>query len=330
VSRSIAPMSAVVTGAAGFIGSHLAERLLDDGIEVRAVDRLSDYYDVELKRANLALLESRPGFTFTEGDLNQIDLASLLDGAEVVFHLAAQPGVRASWGREFEIYLADNLLATQRLLEESRNHELRRFVFASSSSIYGDAERFPTKETDSPAPVSPYGVTKLAAEHLGRQYFKGFGVPTVALRYFTIFGPRQRPDMAFNRFIGAGLDGEPITVFGDGLQERDFTYVGDAVDATVAAGERGEPGRAYNVAGGNAATVADVIEILGGLLGGDLAVDHQPAVIGDARKTGADTTSAREDLGYNPAVSLEEGLSRQVDAERERRSDTAVSGKSSD
>jgi UDP-glucuronate 4-epimerase len=325
-SRSIARVSALVTGAAGFIGSHLTERLIDDGVEVRGVDRLWDYYDVELKRANLALLESRSGFTFTEGDLNQLDLGSLLDGVEVVFHLAAQPGVRASWGREFEIYLSDNLLATQRLLEESRHHELRRFVFASSSSIYGDAEHFPTKETDTPGPVSPYGVTKLAAEHLGRQYFRGFGVPTVALRYFTIFGPRQRPDMAFNRFIRAGLDGEAIEVFGDGLQERDFTYVRDAVEATVAAGDRGAPGAAYNVAGGNAATVAEVIETLGRLLGGELAVDHQPAVIGDARKTGADTSRAREDLGYRPSVPLEEGLRRQLEAERERRASATASG----
>jgi UDP-glucuronate 4-epimerase len=328
-SRSIAPVSALVTGAAGFIGSHLSERLLDDGVEVHGVDRFSDYYDVALKRANLSLLESRPGFSFTEGDLNELDLAQLLDGVDVVFHLAAQPGVRASWGREFEIYLRDNLLATQRLLEESRSHELRRFVFASSSSIYGDAEHFPTKETDAPGPVSPYGVTKLAAEHLGRQYFKGFGVPTVALRYFTIFGPRQRPDMAFNRFINAGLDGEPIAVFGDGLQERDFTYVSDAVAATIAAGELGTPGGAYNIAGGNAATVAGVIEILGRLLGAELAVDHQQAVTGDARKTGADTSRAREDLGYSPEVPLEEGLRRQIEAERTRR-EASVSGKSSE
>jgi UDP-glucuronate 4-epimerase len=317
-------MSALVTGAAGFIGSHLTERLLADGVEVRGVDRLSDYYDVSLKRANLASLESNDGFEFTEGDLTQVDLGPLLDGVDVVFHLAAQPGVRASWGREFEIYLSDNLLATQRLLEECRQRELRRFVFASSSSIYGDAERFPTKESDPPAPVSPYGVTKLAGEHLLRQYFRGFGVPAVALRYFTIFGPRQRPDMAFNRFIRAGLDGESIAVFGDGLQERDFTFVSDAVAATIAAGDRGVPGSAYNVAGGNAATVAGVIEMLGELLGSELAVDHQPAVIGDARKTGADTTRAREDLAYDPEVTLEEGLRRQVEAERERRTATAA------
>jgi UDP-glucose 4-epimerase len=312
-------VSALVTGAAGFIGSHLAERLLEDGVEVRAVDRFSDYYDVRLKRANLAKIEAHPALTFVEGDLTQLDLGSLLDGVDVVFHLAAQPGVRASWGREFEVYLSDNLLATQRLLENCRDRDLRRFVFASSSSIYGDAERFPTKEDDPASPVSPYGVTKLAGENLLRQYFRGFGVPTVALRYFTIFGPRQRPDMAFNRFIRAGLDGEAIQVFGDGLQERDFTFVSDAVAATIAAGDHGAPGAAYNIAGGNQATVADVIEKLGQLIGTEIAVNHEAAVVGDARKTGADTSSARGDLGYDPEVPLEEGLRRQIEAERERR-----------
>jgi UDP-glucuronate 4-epimerase len=312
-------MRALVTGAAGFIGSHLSERLLEDGAEVRGVDRFSDYYDPVLKRRNLAALEGQAGFGFTEGDLSRLELGSLLDGVDVIFHLAAQPGVRSSWGREFEIYLRDNLLATQRLLEAAHEVELRRFVFASSSSIYGDAQRFPTQESDPPAPVSPYGVTKLAGEQLCRLYLKSFGVPTVALRYFTIFGPRQRPDMAFNRFIRAGLDGEAIQIYGDGLQERDFTYVADAVAATVAAADGGVPGEAYNIAGGNSATVADVVEMLGRLIGGELATEHLPAVAGDARKTGADTAAAREDLGYSPAVPLEEGLHRQLEAERELR-----------
>jgi nucleoside-diphosphate-sugar epimerase len=320
-------VSALVTGAAGFIGSHLAERLLADGTDLLAVDRLSDYYDVRLKRANLDALESHPGFTFVEGDLNRLDLDPLLDGVDVVFHLAAQPGVRASWGTEFQIYLDDNVLATQRLLEAARERELRRFVFASSSSIYGDAERFPTRESDTPSPVSPYGVTKLAGEQLCRLYFKGWGVPTVVLRYFTIFGPRQRPDMAFNRFIGAALDGEAIEVFGDGLQERDCTYVGDAVAATAAAGERGVPGQVYNVAGGNSATVADVIAILGRLLEREPTVEHRPAVVGDARRTGADTGKAREHLGYSPRTSLEEGLNSQLSSERARRGAREVGGR---
>ena len=307
-----------MTGAAGFIGSHLCERLLRDGAEIQAVDRLSDYYDPELKLANLAAVEGEAGFTFAEGNLNELDLESLMAGIDVVFHLAAQPGVRASWGQNFDLYLSDNVLATQRLLEASRGCRLRRFVFASSSSIYGEAERLPVTESNTPAPISPYGSTKLAGEHLCRQYFRGFAVPTVALRYFTIFGPRQRPDMAFSRFVRSGLAGEPIEVFGDGLQERDFTYVADAVDATVAAGEGGTPGAAYNVAGGDWATVAEVIETLGRLLGRDLAIDHRPVVAGDVRKTRADTTSAREDLGYRPGVSLEEGLQQQIEAALER------------
>jgi nucleoside-diphosphate-sugar epimerase len=318
-------MRALVTGAAGFIGSHLSERLLSDGAEVHGVDRLSDYYDPALKRANLTPLLDHDRFELTEGNVNDLDLAKLLDGADVVYHLAAQPGVRVSWGREFSLYGEDNVLATQRLLEAAKELDLQRFVIASSSSIYGDAEHFPTSEDEKPAPVSPYGVTKLAAEHLCELYFKGFGVPTVRLRYFTIFGPRQRPDMAFNRFINKALDGSPIEVFGDGGQERDFTYVADAVEATVAAGARGTSGGVYNVAGGNHATVAEVIETLGGLLGSPPAVENLPAVVGDARKTGADTSRAREELGYAPQTSLEEGLSNQLESERERRNTGAVS-----
>jgi UDP-glucuronate 4-epimerase len=310
------PVRALVTGAAGFLGSHLCERLLGGGAEVLGIDRLSDYYDPELKLRNLACLEGDDGFHFVDGDLNELDLESRMEGVDAVFHLAAQPGVRASWGREFEVYLSDNVLATQRLLEASRDRSLRRFVFASSSSVYGEAERFPVQETDSTDPVSPYGVTKLAGEHLCRQYFRGFGVPTVALRYFTIFGPRQRPDMAFNRFIRAGLAGEPLTVFGDARQERDFTYVADAVDATLAACERGTPGSTYNVAGGNTATIAEVIGMLADLLGTQLIIDLTGRVTGDARKTSADTDRARLDLGYRPEISLEEGLRVQIESER--------------
>ena len=318
-------MRALITGAAGFIGSHLSEALLAEGAAVRGVDRFSNYYDPALKRANLAPLLDVKDFEFAEGSLNELAPDELLSGIDVVFHLAGQPGVRVSWGQEFRLYLDDNVLSTQRLLEAARGASLKRFVLASSSSIYGDAERFPTRESDTPAPVSPYGVTKLAAEHLCNLYFRGFGVPTVALRYFTIFGPRQRPDMAFARFIGAGLTGSPIEIFGDGGQQRDFTYVGDAVTATLAAGERGVPGSVYNIAGGNHATVAEVIRTLGRLIGHELAVEHLPAVVGDARKTGADIHRARADLGYAPRTSLVEGLSLQLDAERRKLDLDAVS-----
>lgn len=312
-------MRALLTGTAGFIGSRLAELLLDAGAQVRGVDRLSPYYDPALKRGNLAAIEGAEGFELIEGNLTELDAGALLEGVDVVFHLAGQPGVRASWGIEFQVYLDDNVLATQRLLEAARDANLERFVLASSSSIYGNAEGFPTSEDVKPAPVSPYGVTKVAAEHLCGLYRANFDVPTVALRYFTVFGPRQRPDMAFNRFIRAALDGEPISVFGDGLQERDFTYVDDAVAATIAAGERGRVGAVYNIAGGNSATVLDVIEAIGEIAGTPPEVAHEGRMAGDARKTGADTSAARADLGYAPAVSLREGLERQFEAERARR-----------
>jgi UDP-glucuronate 4-epimerase len=319
-------MTALVTGVAGFIGSHLAESLLADGVGVRGVDRFSDYYDPALKRDHLASLTGREGFELVDGDLNALSPDELLDGVDVIYHLAGQPGVRVSWGSEFEIYTRDNVLSTQRLLEACRDRPIEKFVLASSSSIYGNAESFPTTEVATPAPVSPYGLTKLAAEHLCRLYHGGFGIPTVALRYFTIFGPRQRPDMAFTRFIGAGLTGGTIEIFGDGQQERDFTYVADAVAATVASGSVGRPGTVYNVAGGNHATVAQVLELLGEILGEQLDVTHKEAVIGDARKTGADTTRAREQLGYEPRTSLREGLARQVEEQRAALAQSGGSG----
>ncbi len=312
-------MTVLVTGAAGFVGSHLAERLVEDGVSVRGIDRMADFYDPARKRENIADLLLGADFEFVEEDLNAVDLDALLEDVEVVYHLAGQAGVRTSWGTEFATYLDDNVLATQRLLEASRERDLRRFVYASSSSIYGDAEHFPTKESETPAPISPYGMSKLAGEHLGRLYFRAFGVPVVSLRYFTVFGPRQRPDMAFSRFIGAALEDRPIKVFGDGMQERDFTYVGDIVEATMAAGSRGEPGAVYNIAGGNHSTVAGVIEALERLTGRTLEIERSDAAVGDARRTGADIARAREDLGYDPAVSLETGIARQLEAERGRR-----------
>lgn len=305
-------MKALLTGAAGFIGSHLTERLLGEGNVVVGVDALTDYYDPQRKRANLAAIEA-DGFEFVEGDLNQLDLDPLLQGVDVVFHLAGQPGVRSSWGTTFSTYLDQNVLATQRLLEACRRASIEKFVYASSSSIYGDAERFPTQEGDLPAPISPYGVTKLAGEHLSRLYFRVHGLPTVALRYFTIYGPRQRPDMAFCRFIDAALEGRPLGVFGDGEQVRDFTYVGDIVTATIAASQRGHDGTSYNIAGGTQTSVREVIEVIGELTERDIQVDHSEAMPGDARRTGADTSRAREDLGYEPSVDLRGGLARQVE-----------------
>jgi UDP-glucose 4-epimerase len=307
-------MPVLITGVAGFIGSHPAERLIDSGESVVGIDSFTSYYDPVVKRRNLERLTGADSFRMVEGSLREVDLADLVAGMDVVYHLAAQPGVRRSWGREFEIYLEENLLAMQLLLEAVRDARVDRFVFASSSSIYGDAERMPTHESDSPRPVSPYGVTKLAGEHLCHLYFSRFDVPTVLLRYFTVFGPRQRPDMAFTRFIRAATEGTEIEVFGDGLQSRDFTYVDDAVGATIAAAEKGRPGEAYNVAGGAQATVLEVIELLRELLGRDVPVRHLPPVPGDARHTGGDIQRARDDLGYAPRTGLREGLSQQIAA----------------
>jgi nucleoside-diphosphate-sugar epimerase len=306
----------LVTGAAGFVGSHLVEMLVEGDHEVIGVDSFTEYYSASRKRANLAGIPEGSSFTLVEQDLNELDLDRLVEGVGVIYHLAGQPGVRASWGTEFEIYLAQNVLSTQKLLEAAKTASIEKFVLASSSSVYGQAERFPTRESDRPRPVSPYGVTKLAAEHLCHLYHQAFGVPAVMLRYFTIFGPRQRPDMAFSRFIAAAVREQPLTVIGDGMQSRDFTYVADAVAATIAAGESGVAGRVYNIAGGCQATVLGVVAMLERILGRPLEREHLEPVPGDPRKTGADTTAANEDLGYQPSTGLEDGLSRQVAATR--------------
>ena len=301
-------MKCVVTGAAGFIGSHLSGSLLDLGAEVIGIDCFTDYYPRPIKEANLAENTGRPGFSFVEARIQDADLPALLDGATHVFHLAAQAGVRKSWGRDFRTYTENNVEASQQLLEACVGRPLTRFVYASSSSLYGDNVSIPMRETALPQPVSPYGVTKLAAEQLCYLYFANHGVPTAALRYFTVYGPRQRPDMAFHRFIRAALDGEPITLFGDGEQTRDFTYVADAVAATIAAGIRGIPGRAYNVGGGSRVSMNHVIDIIGRVAGKPLEVVRGPVQKGDMRDTYADTSLARADLGFAPSVSLEQGI----------------------
>jgi len=301
-------MKALVTGAAGFIGSHLTGALLDRGYEVTGLDSFTDYYPRPIKEANLAANAGREGFRVIEGSVQHADLAALLEDKTHVFHLAAQAGVRKSWGRDFRTYTENNVEATQKLLEACVGRPLHRFVYASSSSLYGDNVTFPMREDALPQPVSPYGVTKLAAEQLCYLYHVNYQVPTTSVRYFTVYGPRQRPDMAFNKFIKAALAGQPITLFGDGEQTRDFTYVSDAVAATVAAGEKGVPGRAYNVGGGSRVTVNHVLDIIGRLTGKPLDVRREAVQKGDMRDTFADTTLARADLGFAPAVSLEEGL----------------------
>jgi nucleoside-diphosphate-sugar epimerase len=301
----------LVTGAAGFIGSHLCERLLHMGERVLGVDCLTDFYDPALKRRNIARLGTQSGFRFLEADLRTADLEPILDDVDAVFHLAAQAGVRSSWGSQFHGYASHNIEATQRLLEAcaGRERSLRRFVYASSSSVYGDAPRFPTSEEDPKLPISPYGVTKLAGELLVRLYALRSGLPAVSLRYFTVYGPRQRPDMGFHRFFRAIHRGEEILVNGDGAQTRDFTYVADAVAANLAAFEHGAgPGEAFNIGGGARVALADTIRAMERIVGKQAILRHGPELPGDVRHTGADTERACERLGYKPAVGLDDGL----------------------
>ncbi|NKX50129.1 NAD-dependent epimerase/dehydratase family protein [Arthrobacter deserti] len=311
-------MKALVTGAAGFVGSTLTRRLLGDGHEVVGIDLLTDYYDVGIKQANLAGIAPER-FEFRHEDLNRADLDALLAGVDVVFHQAGQPGVRKSWGEDFGVYLDANVRATQALLGAAkRAGTLQRFVYASSSPVYGDAERFPTPESHRPQPLSPYGVTKLAAEHLCSLYAANFGVPAVSLRYFTVYGPGQRPDMAFTRFVRAAVRGVTITVYGTGEQIRDFTYVDDVVEANMrAALGSAAPGAVFNVAGGSNIAVNGVLSLLQELNGGALDVRYVDKVAGDVWRTGGSTHAIEAALGWKAEISLDEGLSRQLEWARE-------------
>lgn len=308
----MAGASVLITGAAGFIGSHLAERCLSLGWSVTAVDVFTDYYDEAVKRRNIADALQHPDLTLIEGDLLDLDLDELLSRVSLVFHLAAQPGVRASW-EEFELYTRLNIIATQRLLHAAAGAQVERLVIASSSSVYGDAETFPTPENVVLRPVSPYGVTKAATEHLARLYWQSFGVPTVCLRYFTVYGPRQRPDMAFNRLISRALAGEPFEIFGDGEQTRDFTFVADAISGTISAGKRGRPGASYNIGGGSRRSMNNVLDTLDGLIPSPVDRVYVERQLGDACDTGADIDFARSDLGFNPSFEFEDGLRAQLE-----------------
>ena len=304
-------MRVVVTGAAGFIGSHLSERLLAAGHEVVGIDCFSDFYDRDTKEQNLLASRRQDAFHFDEADLVEADLATLVDGASVVYHMAGLDGVRPSWGNQFDRYVRDNVIATQRLLEALKGTPLKRMVFAGSSSVYGDAEMFPTKESALPHPLSPFGVTKLAAEHLTHLYTRNYAIPVVSVRYFTVYGPRQRPDMAFSRFMQALAAGEDIEVFGDGEQTRDLTYVSDAVEGTIKASTADVVGQVFNLGGGSRVTVNQVLAMLQEISGLEVRRKNLPATPGDPRHSGASINLARERLGWEPRVSLRDGLAKQ-------------------
>jgi nucleoside-diphosphate-sugar epimerase len=309
---------AVVTGAAGFIGSHLVDRLLEEGDEVVGIDALTDYYDPATKRANLGPAMGRAGFRFEEVDVLDADLDRLFEGADRVFHLATQPGVRLSWDR-FEAYSDNNVVATQRVLEAVRRGGMGRLVMASSSSVYGNAKSYPVDEASPTEPFSPYGVTKLAAEKLCGAYAENWRLPVVSLRYFTVYGPRQRPDMSIHRLVESALTGTPFPLYGAAGYWREFTYVDDIVEATVrAATAELEPGEVLNVAGGESLQMADLVERVGSVVGRAVPVDEQPAKPGDAYRNGGATERARHLLGWTPRIGLDEGLAAQVAWHRSR------------
>lgn len=303
----------LVTGCAGFIGSLTVERLVAEGHSVRGVDSFTDNYDPALKRENVAALSGNDRFELHETDLVVADPLELMDGVDMVLHLAGQPGVRDSWADGFEVYTQRNIVATQRLLEAAATLGVQRFAAASSSSVYGDAQSYPTPETALPRPVSPYGVTKLAAEHLCTLYAANFALPTISLRYFTVYGPRQRTDMALRRMIDRTLRGEPFVLFGDGTVSRSFTYVEDVVAANIAAlFTDTEPGTVCNIADPSTVSMAELIELVGTALGEPVRVERRATAAGDARRTGGDSSLAAQVLGWEPSVGLAEGVERMV------------------
>ena len=305
----------IVTGAAGFIGSHLVEALLKQGSEVIGIDEFNDYYNPALKCKNIAHLQNHPGFQLIKEDLQFLDWHTLLTDVDFIYHQAAQAGVRASWGQSFRAYTERNINATQVLLEAAKDAKhLQRLVFASTSSVYGDAETLPTHEEISPKPISPYGITKLAAEQLCGLYHKNFGVPFVALRYFTVYGPRQRPDMAFHKFFKAFLQDEVIPIYGDGKQTRDFTFVSDVVAANLAAATVPKAvGEIFNIGGGSKVLLTQVLDTMAEIVGCPIERNYTEKAIGDARHTAADVSKARSILDYQPLVYLKEGLTQEWD-----------------
>ena len=310
-------LRSIVTGAAGFIGSHLCERLIELGHIVTGIDCLTDYYPPELKQGNLRNPCKSNRFKFLKLDLTSTDLSPIMNSVDYVFHLAAQPGVRGSWGRNFEKYIRNNILATQTVLEALKGADVTKVIYVSSSSIYGDTKELPTPEDTDPRPVSPYGITKLAAENLCHTYRRNFGVPVVILRYFTVYGPRQRPDMAFFRFIDSALSGSTVVVYGDGNASRDFTYVADAVEATTLAMEKAEPGEVFNIGSGEPIPVNETISLLEDIVGREIGIRYEEAQCGEVKHAHADICKARTLLGFKPSKSLREGLREQVQWQKE-------------
>lgn len=306
-------MKAIVTGCAGFVGSQLSEKLIEKGFTVIGIDSFENYYSLEIKQKNIEKLVKTDSFKLIKSNILDIDLNKIIEHTDFIFHLAGQPGVRASWENNFEIYTKNNILATQRLLESCKNKKIKKFVYASSSSIYGDVDTFPISEDVKPNPISPYGVSKLAGEHLCHLYHKNFNVPTISLRYFTVYGERQRPDMAFHKFIKNILENKEVVIFGDGRQTRDFTYVRDIIDGTISSAESDVYGEIFNLGGGSRILLKDAINILKNVVGTDINIVYKDNEKGDVGHTYADIIKAKKLLGYDPKTKLEEGLEKEVE-----------------
>jgi UDP-glucose 4-epimerase len=301
-------MNCLVTGAAGFIGSHLCRRLLKEGYKVIGVDSFTDFYPKRIKEKNIKPLKKDKNFEFIAEDLNELSLKKILKKTDYVFHHAAQAGVRTSWGDNFSIYLKNNIEATQKLLEVAKDFNLKKFIYASSSSVYGNSPDLPMSETSPLYPYSPYGVTKLAAENLCHLYHKNYGVPSISLRFFTVYGPGQRPDMAFHVFFKAIAKDKQIPVYGDGNQTRDFTYIDDIIDANFSSLKKGKAGEIYNIGGGTRKKLKDIFPLLENICQKKVRILRKETQKGDMSHTFADIEKAQKDLCYSPQIKLQDGL----------------------
>ncbi|NIP37521.1 MAG: NAD-dependent epimerase/dehydratase family protein [Candidatus Dadabacteria bacterium] len=306
-------MKVIVTGAAGFIGSTLSEKLISEGSSVIGIDSVNDNYDVKIKKNNLQGLLANKNFEFINSNILEIDFSNDYSDIEAIFHQAATAGVRTSWGKNFRDYTENNIMATQYLLESFKNNNLKKFIYASSSSVYGNSDKMPLKISTLTRPVSPYGVTKLAAENLVNTYHANYGLPAVSLRYFTVYGPRQRPDMAFHIFMKSAIRDIQIKIYGDGEQIRDFTYVDDVVSANMLALENGISGSIYNVGGGSHISVNEVLKLIEEIAGRNLNIDYQQTQKGDVRRTEADISLSRKELGYESGYDIKSGLENEFE-----------------
>ncbi len=306
-------MNILVTGAAGFIGSQLCKKLIFNGAHILAVDGFTDFYPRWLKEKNIRSLANHPHFELVSHDLLDLNLNTIMEKIDVVFHLAAQPGVRTSWGSDFSVYTKNNIDVTQRLLEAAKTSSIKKFIYASSSSVYGLSSQLPMSETNTLHPFSPYGVTKLAAEHLCNLYHKNYGIPCVSLRFFTVYGPGQRPDMAFHRFFKAIAEKKEIIIFGDGQQTRDFTFIDDIIQANLSSIESGKPGETYNLGGGTQRKLSDILPVVEKISQTKAKIRYVEREKGDVQHTFADIQKAKKDLDYSPQVALEDGLKLEWD-----------------